>query len=271
MRSQLHHPSFAAAMSDSRSDHDEPSQPKEAIPAGLLLTLADALKLLPHIRPRLARKTLDDFRAALADQLSPSSLGGEDREAEDCRVEAAPGLMVTWAEMNAINHGSTPPLVTPEGAAFLIRLYETGVFELKPKRERLADPTELRAYAASRPALEALAAVRRDAEAVAAAERQAWIANPAQIPVAAFTYRLLSDVFFHHGVATLGVTQMEVGGITVTREATPHASNSGRSRDWHVSFTYRDTDDVDIVLEKESRYASNRRNDPGRNWGLGPE
>lgn len=241
---------------------------KDPIPEGLLWPLGEALGALPNVKPRVARDTLRDFESVLSDQMAPPRLGGEDRDPDDCRVEAAPGVVVTWEDINAIHRGWNNDRVTPEGAAFLIRLYEADVFDLRAKRLGRSDPVELRAYAASRPALEARGAALREEEARAAAQRVAWLAHSEQIPVSAFSYRLLNDVFFHHGVATMGVASMEIGGVAVSREAMPYASNSGKSRDWSVRFTYTGADGDEVTIEKESHYAENRRNDADRNWGL---
>ena len=61
---------------------------------------------------------------------------------------------------------------------------------------------------------------------------------------------------------------MMIGGIKVNKFLLRHESNSGRSHDWEVIFTWESKDGPPKSLKKESRFGNNRRNDAERNWGL---
>jgi hypothetical protein len=91
------------------------------------------------------------------------------------------------------------------------------------------------------------------------------LANPETIVEAEFTWSLLNAVFFRHGKDT---REMVVGGRPVSKHLHPFRSNSGKSTDFNVTFTWKSTDGTARQLEKQSLYESNRRNDEDRNWGL---
>lgn len=61
---------------------------------------------------------------------------------------------------------------------------------------------------------------------------------------------------------------MVIGGVEVSKTVRVRTSNFGKSRDSEVTFTYVDSDGETVVLEKESMYSGNRRNDANRNHGL---
>ncbi len=76
----------------------------------------------------------------------------------------------------------------------------------------------------------------------------------------------LDDLFWkHHGK---GPGSLTVGGIKVTKSIDRYSSNSGKSKDWRVTFTWTNSDGMAVSRVKESRYEDNRRNDAERNWGL---
>jgi len=61
---------------------------------------------------------------------------------------------------------------------------------------------------------------------------------------------------------------MLIGGIEVEKLVSVYKSNSGKSSDSNVTFTWRSFDGQYHCIEKESIYSNNRRNDAERNWGL---
>lgn len=61
---------------------------------------------------------------------------------------------------------------------------------------------------------------------------------------------------------------LTVGGVDVRKEVQRYASNSGKSGDFSVTFTWKGADGESHRLEKPSHYEGNRRNDADRNWGL---
>lgn len=81
-----------------------------------------------------------------------------------------------------------------------------------------------------------------------------------------FNYRLLDEVFVRH--LGLGRGTLTLAGVQVTKSLLEYRSNSGKSVDWKVSFSWRDKNNQRHTVGKESRYAENRRNDAERDWGL---
>ena len=82
------------------------------------------------------------------------------------------------------------------------------------------------------------------------------------------TFDELNQIFWD---ASIKRGALEVDGTKVTKSLARHPSNSGKSYDWEVSFSWIDVDGKPRSLTKESRFKDNRRNDADRNWGLGPE
>lgn len=260
--------------------------PPTRIPDDLLLTVTEALKLLPNIKPLLARRLLKNLQDDLDNELTAAIMQGEpwaeaygyEPEVGDdgAPVPGPPdprqrelklGVIVTAAEVQGGFTGDDRARITPEGAALLPRLYEAGIFELHRPRVGRGDPAKLRAYAASRPGL--LAQTVRNEEARCAHE--ALARHPERIAEAEFTYELLNRVFIaHHGLLG-GTTRLEIGGLLVTKEVFTYRSNSQKSRDSDVTFSWVSQDGTTRELHQQSRFAGNRRNDPDRNWGLGPE
>jgi hypothetical protein len=167
--------------------------------------------------------------------------------------------------------GDGPVRVTPEGAALLVRLYEDRAFELKRKSDRIEDASALKELAASREALEARTEQRRAERQAAHTARQAVVSDPVQLGEDQFTWNLLNSIFAHHLGYGGGHSEIEIGGVRVTKTLAPYASNSRKNLDFEVEFSWTGADGNLHRLTRESRYGGNRRNDPGRNWGLGPE
>lgn len=80
-----------------------------------------------------------------------------------------------------------------------------------------------------------------------------------------FNYSLLNQIFWDRKIKD---GSLEIGGVTVTKHIRRVTSNSGKSADWTVVFSYVDAAGERHEFRKESRYSSNRRNDPDRNFGL---
>jgi hypothetical protein len=256
------------------------------IPDELLLAVVEALALLPNIKPRLALQLLKNLKDDFDNDLVVAIAQGEpwaeahsyESEVDDNGTpvpdppdprqrELKPGVIVTAAEIEEGFTGDDLARVTPEGAALLIRLYEAELFDLQPPHAGRGDPARLRAYAASRPDL--LALVTQDEEARRA--RKALVQHPERIAEADFTYELLNHVFIEHHGLQGGITRMEIGGLLVTKEVFTYPSNSGKSHDSNVTFSWVSQDGTPREVNKPSMFSGNRRNDPDRNWGLGPE
>ncbi|NRD63277.1 hypothetical protein HRD49_16115 [Corallococcus exiguus] len=245
------------------------------------MLLLEALALLPDVKPRLAKQTLDDFdndfsnehyNAYRRNEPWAQSYVREDgtplpKPPDPRRREPSPGLIITPSDLEECFKSRERNRVTPAGAILLIRMYEAGLFELRKKRASPGDPVKLRAYANSLP--EILEAMRKDEEARQA--RALLIDQPERITEQDFTYSLLNSVFIRHHGLQGGSIQMRMGGLLVTKGVFSQWSNSGKSHDSDVTFSWVSADGTAQKIQKKSLYANNRHNDPDRNWGLGRE
>ncbi|NOJ94554.1 hypothetical protein HMI51_16650 [Corallococcus coralloides] len=245
------------------------------------MLLSKALALLPDVKPRLAKQTLEYFENDFFNEHYDASKRNEawaqsyvradgtpvPKPPDPRRREPRPGLMITPSDLYECSKGRWNNRVTPRGASLLIRMYEAGLFELRKKRASLGDPVKLRAYAHSLP--EILEAVREDEEARQA--RVLLLDQPERITEQDFTYSLLNDVFVRHHGYQGGLIRMRIGGLLVTKQVFIQWSNSGKSHDFDVTFSWVSADGTAKKIQKESLYANNRHNDPDRNWGLGRE
>ncbi|MDX8465736.1 hypothetical protein RFM26_08575 [Mesorhizobium sp. VK23B] len=79
-------------------------------------------------------------------------------------------------------------------------------------------------------------------------------------------YRLLDSVFF--ALKGPGEGTLVLAGIQVTKSLAGYSSNSGMTTGWQVTFSWTGSDGRGWLIKKVPSEASNRRNDPERNWGL---
>lgn len=84
-------------------------------------------------------------------------------------------------------------------------------------------------------------------------------------PDEGMTWRRLNHLFHEAGIKN---GSLNVDGFTVTKHLRRYTSNSGKSWDWEVTFTWINERDETEVVTKPSQYKGNRRNDADRNWGL---
>lgn len=227
-----------------------------------LMPLTEALTLMPGVQSGKARRYL----RGLCDDLLRKAV--ELYETDHVAVvEPVPGVVMTPATLEDIfGDRSGRQRVTPRGALLLLALYERGAL---PCRGAPGQPNEkLCAYAASEEALIAMANEEQAAREARRQQRAALVNDPSLVTEAEFEYGLLNEIFFERFGGFVGSKVMPIGGIEVTKSVAIYRSNSGRSQDSAVSFTWVGSDGQHRELDKSSRYAGNRRNDEERNWGL---
>ena len=83
-----------------------------------------------------------------------------------------------------------------------------------------------------------------------------------------FTEARLEAVFTSHFGAAPGRRRMMIGGISVTRRVTRNLSNTGRLKNWDVSFHWIGNDGKQHEAPDPSTRVLSRNNDPDRNWGM---
>ncbi|MBU1042011.1 MAG: hypothetical protein KKF77_13015 [Proteobacteria bacterium] len=232
--------------------------------SAVLLKTTDALKLLPNVKPRLAMQRLSE-----ANNMYFSCDENEFRILEE--VDICAGLSVTREAFNELiisDEYTGSKKVSPRGASLLLKLYDADFFELKGCKDTFEGTEVLRQYAESEEKLaakvEKLNHLKKERS-----EREAYlIANPGHVLDHEFTPSLLNTIMYRNG--KIGShTEMVIGGVTVTKDVSAFASNSGKSRSNTVILSWTDNSGKQHKeILTQSSYASNRRNDAERNWGL---
>jgi hypothetical protein len=207
-------------------------------------TFSQIIKGLPGVKPRVTQQLLRDAYLTFEDFVLHDILVTNEELAE---------LFV-----ECVRGGFESQVVSPAGARLLVRLYDAGALGTKPGP--VAE--DLRIYCDSE-------AVLRERALQRAKDRQAYeasLAYPERFTEEQFTFSLLNDLFWHH--KRQGHSTLNVGGCEVTKSVLRFSSNSGRSGDFEVTFTWRSVDGTRKQLTRPSAYRGNRRNDPERNFGL---
>ncbi len=166
-------------------------------------------------------------------------------------------------------YGNERIRTSPDGAAILAKLYEDGYFDsCKKKKSTLCVPDELTSFINSKQALEDAYESQIEARVESEILREEMIENPDLVDEKQFSYTLLNDIFIHKFGLFQGANSLRIGGINVTKRVHTYTSNSGKSRDSEVIFSWIGKDGEPHSIEKYSMYAGNRRNSEDRNWGL---
>lgn len=234
-----------------------PRLPGLDVDASLCMTFRAFAKLLPGFRMRNGFQWLQSARfEAIVAGASQVSLSDTIAVEAEHFANMFSGLL---SEAGAIS---------PDGARLLVDLYDAGQLELNAKGRKPV-PEAVQAYIASEAVLHARTSTAREAriaKANEAAAAQARLKNPASYPEAEFTWPLLDNLFWaNHGK---GAGELVIGGVLVSKTLTLHTSNTGKTRDFAVSFSWTSREGSPCCLTKESSFANNRRNDADRNWGM---
>lgn len=230
------------------------------------MKLLQFLAALPNIKPRAAKEALKSWHNDLFNKMMANMEGDHTR----MKVTAGAGIKLGFRDMNEIfaPDDLAPVQITPYGAGIVLKLYQNGLLPMAKKALPVEVPEAILKYAESS---EKVNEVRKRLRNEWAAEEIAYrqiLSSPTDIKYSDFTYKLLNDIFiYHNGLGGNAIT-MEIGGNKVTKTLHAFSSNSGKSQNWEVTFSWIDKDGIPRVLVKPSMYAGNRRNDADRNWGL---
>lgn len=215
------------------------------------LTLIQALKCLPGVMPNKSKKIM-----------SPDYSGVEYSRYKIGKTE------LTEADYNEIwikklsSYGETIR-ISPKGARILLKLYYNGDLILK-KGEKISKETGLQEYIDKEKYFAQKAEqLRRDDE-----YKAYLLENPEKIKESDFSYGLLDKLFWKKFGAIRGAESLVLDGIEVTKCVSVYKSNSGKSQDSEVVFSWVDSNGKKHVIKKPSSFKENRRNDPDRDWGL---
>lgn len=208
---------------------------------------------LPGVKPRVNQRRLRELFHALR-KSGPTSTTLIN--ATVVRSE----LSELFCEFDSGLYGASER-VSPAGARLLVRLYVENELVLKGKMT--GEPSaELLAYCNSEQALLDKVQERKAAETAF----KARLSDPANFSEDEFSTSILDKLFWRH--VGSGGGKLTIGGIEVQKAVTAYRSNSGKSKDFRVSFYWTGSDGTSHERVAPSLYESNRRNDEDRNWGL---
>lgn len=235
---------------------------KTRIRTEFLLPFREVLAMLPGVKPKEASAFLRNAHDELLEALVRN---------DDEPVATISGINLSPGDFAEVLSGSRSRYrTTPKGAEILLALYEAGALPVrKTKPDGCSSLSELRRYAACEEDLQARSEAIEAEERAAAERRLAIVENPDLLAHEDFSYEILNDIFFRK--CGPGSHKLRIGGIDVTKSVATLSSNSGKSRDSSVRFSWTGNDGELHSIDKQSRFAGNRTNDASRNWGLGRE
>lgn len=231
------------------------------------MSLTDALRYLSGVKPKIARQMIQDWlhQSIGAVHYSDETKEFEFFEATDISL-GVEGTVLTKSQIAELYNDTFDDWgklsISPEGASILIHLYGLDLLPMQKKASKSVDD-RLKDYASL--GLRFSDFQRMQSEKMA--ERRKFLARPLdEIKPGEFSFDLLNHVFWREG--RRGNSVMTIGCIEVRKEVYPYKSNTGKSIDFTVEFSWRDVDGKEQTAVKRSIYQENRRNDAGRNWGL---
>jgi hypothetical protein len=197
-----------------------------------MMSLTDFLAQLPGVQPIKARKLI--LSAGLLSKEQRADIYNRDRGAFDL-----------------------VQLVGPDAAAAILSAYRAGQLPLAPGR-KIAAASDAERYVESESA-------RREAD--ERTRRARAFDDPSLIVETDLEdHYFIDGVFLKH--VGKGSKSMTLAGITVHKTLSGYKSNSGKSTGWRVRFDWVSSDGKPRRSEVAPPEASNRRNDPERDWGL---
>ncbi|SMN17585.1 hypothetical protein CRYPA_859 [uncultured Candidatus Thioglobus sp.] len=233
-----------------------------------LMGLEDVIKSLPNVKPRKARARLKEWQEEIFHQIMEDSFAN--KELSVYKTIIGQGDILTSDDFEHIFYGGEyfATKITPHGAKLLIEIYNSELLELNPHKTIENIPQVIVEYSKSEESIFEKQRLSKEAENKKNQEYNLLINNPQNVNPKTFNYTLLNDIFIKHIGFKSGSYSMSIGSVDVTKSVLMYTSNSGKSRDGKVTFTWVDLDGNNHKLEKPSYYSDNRRNDPERNWGL---
>lgn len=196
-------------------------------------SLSHLLGALPGIRPRTARKLI----------LEGDLLSTEER-----------------ADIYSRDHGllDTVLLVGADAAASILAAYKDSRLPMQKGVKPTAAPLVEEYIAGSDKIREEVAERKR---------RERAVKDTSLILERDLVDHSFIDRVFFENIGP-GPGSMVLAGITVRKEVIGHKTNSGQNTGWRVRFDWVGSDGQPRHSEVVPPEASNRRNDPDRNWGL---
>lgn len=235
-----------------------------------MIRLSDALGQLPFVQPRKAMSLLKQIQEDSTDfdmvngeiEIVENDYVFDDytitaKEAKELRIEGGLGAFPVL-------------LISPLGADILVKMYLSNELPiLKGKKVGLVGDV-LSKYIHALPALLEEQSANETLANEAREKRNNIVSNPSLLLQDDFSFSILNEIFWRHCNPNDKSPQpnMLIGGVNVHRTIARYQSNSGKTADYDVTFNWIDAGQQK-ALSKSSKFTTNRRNDPDRNWGLG--
>lgn len=225
------------------------------------LSLTEALKGLSGVKPRLCRKQIESWLN------HASYFDGKRLRSRTIKLD---DLTLTVEELVEIYDDTFDDwgkvMCSPAGVQTLIRLYERGHLPCKEGQNPSVDERLIQA-AASGKRFSDLKVERDERRRNEIEQARKKLERPLhEIAEEEFTYSYLNSIFWHHGLK--GDASLNIGNITVTKSCSRFKSNSGKSHDYQVTFSWISPNGGPRSVSSDSAFKGNRRNDAGRDWGL---
>ncbi|EKP0262779.1 hypothetical protein JFQ93_004146 [Aeromonas sobria] len=233
-----------------------------------LLRLDELLRMLPNVKPRKAREVIKAWQHELFDKILINSCSDAEKEYHEIEVSDNLTLKASDFEHIFFDCESSAKRITPYGAQIVCQAYKEGLFETKTRMSEFLIPSEVQEYIGSTDSIISKQNANNLLRQKERDEYEKKISNVESINENEFSYTLLSDVFSKKIGFKGTCCVLEIGRIKVTKSLSLYRSNSGRSSDWQVTFSWLGSDGKYKTLRKNSIYSENRRNDADRNYGL---
>lgn len=233
-----------------------------------LMNLEHAFKCLPNIKPRKAREILKFWQEQVFNKMIEGIDSNNEKDVYELNI--GEGIVLTSIDFDHLlyDNGYSAIKITPEGAEILIEIYQKGLFDILARKKLQQVSDEIIQYSQSRDSTLENQRIEKEIRIEEYNNYQELIENPETVNIKDFSYKLLNDIFIKHFGLKIGSYSMEIAGILVNKSVHMYSSNSGKSRDSNVIFTWINADGQQKEIKKRGLYTHNRRNDPDRNWGL---
>jgi len=235
-------------------------------------TLKWALSCLPGVKPRFAKELIEYWQWLFIMKNNEVQYVTEvqdiqENENGDLFLTLENNVVISDSDIKELCLGYDKTLkLSPKGAKTLIRLYEAKILPMSVKKTKPVDH-KLIEYTGQEDELRLKFEEMVNTKTTEHEKWRSLVENPDLIQASDYSYKLLNEVFIHRFGLT-GDAEMKIGPYQVTKTVAKYQSNSGKSYDWEVEFTYTDNDGNEKQIRKPSAYAGNRRNDADRNYGL---
>ncbi|MDB1124260.1 hypothetical protein [Vibrio algarum] len=215
-----------------------------------LLRLEVCLKLLPNVKPKKARALLKLWQETINDQICQDAMEGVERD--DYSIDLGNSIILSSEDFEHIFFGEefSAKSITPHGASLLLDIYKQGLFEVKGNLDVQGIPCELIGYCSSTDEIVAKQEAIKNIQLQKNSEYKESLTDLNKYKESQFSYQLLNDIFVSKFGYKGGHHSLCIDGVSVSKLVSHHTSNSGKSSDWQVSFSWVSKDGQHKIIKK---------------------